>query len=252
MRLRALVLASFVVLAVSSARPPTAFGSDPVEVTCRLFSDGNGAVHYFLADDLDCTGIQAAIQFSPGSRLDLRGHTLTGMVLWARGNVRFDGPGTITGSPADGIRHSTGVLTVRNAVITGNPRFGIVSLAGKVKLQNVTVSGNGIDGVAAYRSVQARDSIVTGNARFGISSRPDGTNVEGGAPCTETAKASIKLHATAVTGNGTGTECGTTAACADLATCGRSPQIVKASSCDTSYVLESGIPGDTLGVCTAD
>jgi len=238
-------------LALSTAAPSTPSAREQIEVTCGVQGGENGIQHYGLSADLDCTGAApSALQLVKGDRLYLNGHTVTGLVIFAGGNVQVIGPGTISGNDYDGIRHTTGLLTVRDVTITGHTGHGIDSLAGKVKLQGATITGNGIDGVAAYRSVLARASSVTGNGRFGISTRPDGM-VEGGAPCTETEKASVKLYDTAVAGNGTDAGCGTTQACADLAVCTRLPKL-KASTCDTSHRLESGIPGESLGVCASD
>ena len=54
-----------------------------------------------------------------------------------------------------------------------------------------------------------------------------------------------------ITGNGTDPSCGVAFTCADVATCKRTP-ILRRSTCGTSYMLDSGIPGENLGVCTLD
>lgn len=233
-------------LGLAIATPSTSSARQGVEVTCGVQGGANGVQHYMLMGDLDCTGIPSSIQLAKGDRLHLNGHTLKGVAVLAFGNVRIFGPGTITGVDGDGIRHSKGQLTVREVTVTGNTGHGVDSMSGKVKLESATITGNGIDGVAAFLSVHSTASTVTGNGRFGISTRPDGP-VAGGAPCSATKKASFKLNFTTVTGNGTDPDCGTTLACADVAVCERAPQL-RSSICGTSHRLESGIPGETLGV----
>lgn len=237
-------------LGFAMAVPSTSSARQRVVVTCGVQGGANGVQHYQLMTDLDCTGIPSSLQLAKGDRLHLNGHTLRGVAVLAFGNVRVFGPGTITGVDGDGIRHSKGQLTVREVTVTGNTGHGVDSMAGKVKLESAIVTNNGIDGVAAFLSVHSTSSTVTGNGRFGISTRPDGP-VAGGAPCSATKKASFKLNFTTVTGNGTAPGCGTTLACADVAVCSREPTL-KSSTCGKSYRLESGIPGQRLGVCVGD
>jgi hypothetical protein len=245
--MNSLALVSLVVLGVLSfAMPSASSARDVVAVTCGVQGGANGVQDYHLAADLDCTGTPSSIQLAKGDRLLLNGYTLTGVAILAFGNVRVFGPGTITGVDGDGVRHTKGQLTVREVTVTANAGHGVDSMSGKVKLERATITGNGIDGVAAFRSVHAMESTVTGNGRFGISTRPDAL-VAGGAPCSETKKASFKLNFTTVTGNGTDPDCGATLACADVAVCERVPQL-RSSVCGTSHRLESGIPGETLGV----
>jgi hypothetical protein len=221
-------------------------------VTCGVQTDASGVQTYVLPADLDCTGIPSSLHLAKGDRLHLNGYTLKGVAVLAFGNVRIFGPGTITGVDGDGIRHSKGQLTVREVTVTGNTGHGVDSMSGKVKLEGATITDNGIDGVAAFVSVNAMESTVTRNGRFGISTRPD-WSVPGGAPCAETNKASFRLNFTTVTGNGTAADCGSTLACADVAVCVRPPAL-RSSTCGTSYRLESGIPGETLetGTCVGD
>ena len=248
--MRSLALVSLVVPGfLSIAMPSDSSAREVVEVTCGVQGGANGVQHYHLMADLDCTGTPSSIQLAKGDRLHLNGHALTGVAVLAFGNVRIFGPGTIAGVDGDGIRHSQGQLTVREVTVSGNTGHGVESMSGKVKLEDATITGNGIDGVAAFLSVQSMGSTVTGNGRFGISTRPDAA-VAGGAPCSATGKASFKLNYTTVTGNGTDPDCGATLACADVAVCERAPRLWS-SICGTSYRLESGIPGETLdvGVC---
>lgn len=252
--MRPLLLVSTLALGVglTIAMPFDASARQGVEVTCGVQGGANGVQDYRLIADVDCTGIPSSLQLAKGDRLHLNGHTLKGVAVLAFGNVRVFGPGTITGVDGDGIRHSKGQLTVREVTITGNTGHGVDSMSGKVKLESATITNNGIDGVAAFLSVHSTASTVTGNGRFGVSTRPDGP-VAGGAPCSETKKASFKLNFTTVTGNGTDPDCGSMLACADVAVCSRAPTL-KSSTCGESYRLESGIPGERLGVgvCVGD
>ena len=82
---------------------------------------------------------------------------------------------------------------------------------------------------------------MTGNVLGGI--------LLGEAGCPK--RGNLVLKNTAVANNDSGADCGTTASCADLMTCKR-PKVGVGASCETSYVIDSGLPGDDWGVCSAD
>jgi hypothetical protein len=116
-----------------------------------------------------------------------------------------------------------GTLVARNTVFSGNV-YGAVSDK-TAKLTDSTVTGNAIAGV------------VLGDIHFEQPPCPGGLHP-------------VKLKNTAVTGNGGGAGC-TTEACADLLTCKR-PNLDGLSTCGTSHVHGSGLPGADWDVCTAD
>jgi hypothetical protein len=233
------------VLILLSATP--SFAGKEVVLTCFPEATGRGNHRYVLEADLDCSAAEPnVIQLYGADRIELRGHTLTGAYVQSSGNAKIVGPGTITGSPGDGVRHTAGLLTVRDATISGNAGNGLVALVGKVKVFDSTIENNGRDGVAALVQARVQRSTVSGNGRFGVS-----TNTNPADACAVYAKGAIGLRDSEVTGNGVDAECGVTLACGDVATCDRAPKLTKAT-CDTSYRLDSGIPGETLGVCALD
>jgi hypothetical protein len=59
------------------------------------------------------------------------------------------------------------------------------------------------------------------------------------------------LKDTIVASNANDAECGVTIACPDLSTC-KSPKLLGSSSCGTSHVTDSGLPGTSWGVCASD
>ncbi len=140
---------------------------------------------------------------------------------------------------------STGTLKLDGVTIADNTGHGIQvgsypQPRGKVKARNTTVTGNR-NGIVADHAAELKHSVVTGNREVGVSVGEAGCHGAG----------RLKLKDTSVlTGNGTSGDCGTTVACADLAAC-KEPK-VKLSTCNTSYVIDSGIPGSDWDACTAD
>jgi len=124
----------------------------------------------------------------------------------------------------------------------------------QVKASDLTVTGNASDGVALrYYGYEERNvtrlkrATVTGNGGHGLALlRPYIESNE--YPCDATIASGSVL-----TGNGTGADCGVSRACADIATCAASmPDVSADTTCDTSYVVDSGIPGSSWGICTGD
>ncbi len=196
----------------------------------------------YLAADLDCTGSALGhLVFNGRGRLLLRGHTLTGGVMCSSCTVM--GPGTVTGNggTVSGVR-GTIKATVVGVTVTGNGSGVVAHTAdrkGKVVVRDSTIMGNLFHGIDADRGAKVRDSVIVGNGLNGIT-----------VPCDR--PASVIVRDTTLSGNGTDPVCGDAITCADVATCGSSPKFVGVVSCETSYVLGSGVPGDDLGVCTLD
>ena len=61
----------------------------------------------------------------------------------------------------------------------------------------------------------------------------------------------VAVADTTVTGNGTSADCGTTVVCADLDT-DLVPRLDPRSTCDSSHVYGSGLPGSSWGVYALD
>ena len=144
----------------------------------------------------------------------------------------------------EGIR-STGVMKLENVTVANNTIYGVLvadypSNRGQLQARGCTFTGNGI-GVASDKGIKLTDSSVTGNIEVGVQVGETG--------CKSVTPPLLKN--TPVTGNGTGLDCGTTVACADIESC-RSPRLLLGSTCGTSHVLDSGLPGDDWGVCSAD
>jgi len=158
----------------------------------------------------------------------------------------LEGPATISGN-GEGIRGGASVR-VDNMTITGNVGTGIavanIAESGTLVVRNSTITGNA-RGVSAQRRVKVIDSTITGNGTYGASA---GANLAGGS-CVRPGVLGVK--SSTITGNDTDPDCGTTKVCADIATCEAAPKI-KDSACDTSYVNESGNPGQSWDVCALD
>lgn len=238
--------------------------------------------------DLDCTGFAGHAVDIHGGKLDMNGHTLTGGNggISCDGNCKIIGPGTVTASAGIGINALDSPVRVQQVDVTDHAVYGVqcgkgctlngpMTISGNgvgvraghtAKLRVVTLSGNGIGvdasnnddrghallfdstvtgnvtGVSADRLVKTSNTTVTGNSEIGV-------DVDDGS-CSGKGLASIKGGT--VTGNGTDSDCGTTVACADLATCKTPPHLAGGATCDHSYVNGSGIPGSDWDVCALD
>ena len=171
--------------------------------------------------------------------------------------VKIDGT-EISGNGSSGIADFT-VATVRDSVIDGNGAHGLdgfdARIAGseitgnqqigvhtvRATLASATVTMNGVGGIGDPQSapcdldqkVRTKDSTISLNGEWGIwSCRP-------------------QLVASTLSGNGTAAGCGSSLACADVAS-ELAPALSDGATCQTSYVAASGIPGSNWGVCAAD
>ncbi len=185
-------------------------------------------------------------------KLDLRGvdvvgNTTLGVQCWNA--CRASGPANLSnnGDAFDGWGiTATGTMKLRDVTVANNTTCGARSASspenrGKIDVVGGTFTGNGI-GISADRQVKLKDSSVTGNLVVGIEAGDAGS-------CTTTSPPILK--STVATGNGTDAGCGTTVACADVASC-KLPRLLPGSSCDRSHVVDSGIPGSDWGVCSGD
>ena len=259
-----------------------------VEVTtCGQSFTGRGV----LMNDLDCTGLppaRASVEVVRG-RLDMNGFTISNGTAGVRclKRCRINGPGTIIDHSFDGIdakgpakvvgvdlidNNHFGIQCFRScsvvgpATISGHADYGIVSPK-NVKVTGMAITGNR-GGIRARNSdgksrVRMRDSLVTGN-EFGIDGdkvKVSGSEITGNAtggiilgrrlndPCNERRRTAAVKNSV-VTGNDGGATCGVSETCADLMLC-RPPRL-KDVTCDTSYLLGSGVPGSDLDLCALD
>jgi len=154
----------------------------------------------------------------------------------------------------DSIVSSNGSLGIRGtrvrvfrSTITNDGGDGVLggevgenSFFGAVRIEKCTITGNrvGVDsyGSSSFKRTRVRRSTISGNAVFGIQSH----------------RAPTTITNSTVTGNGTSSECDVTQACADIAAFADVPKVSRNTTCDTSYEINSGIPGSTLGICSLD
>lgn len=148
----------------------------------------------------------------------------------------------------EGVRSTTKLEL--DGVTIANNGYGALARSyprhhGKLLARHTVFSGNGV-GAIADKSAKITASSVTGNLVAGVligdffyaDACPDHPRT-------------VTLQDTTVTGNGGGDGCGTTRACADLLTCGP-PKLDALSTCNTSHVHGSGLPGADWDVCSAD
>jgi hypothetical protein len=208
---------------------------------CGQFFHGKG----MLLADLDCSGYDGDAVLMSKGKLDLAGFTITqgnGHAVGCSGSCRIVGPGKLVGNPigTDVVRAES--VSVRNITITGGN--GGVNATNSEKTGRAVVRDSAITGsqygIVADRLVKVIRSTIMDNRTVGVAS--------GNFQC-EPGKV-VAIDST-ITGNGTDPLCGVTYTCADVASCKREP-IIRRTVCDTSYKLDSGVPGNTLGVCTLD
>ena len=116
----------------------------------------------------------------------------------------------------------------------------------KLVADGLTVTGNGDDGILGAIEPGAmifKRSTISGTGGHGIANPQRFADTS----------CDVKLlTGSAVSGNGTLADCGITRACADVALCADGDVTIAGAACGTSYVLDSGIPGTSWGVCGAD
>jgi len=156
---------------------------------------------------------------------------------------------TVTASAADGVAGEA--LKVFDSTIRGNSAAGVFltgiseTRRANLKMKRSIVSnnadgvlGDGADfnlGVLHGKNIVVAGSTITGNARFGLKSD----------------LGAVTAVRSDVRANGTDVTCGISQACADLAG-SVSPRVSSPADCDTSYVLDSGIPGVDWEICALD
>jgi hypothetical protein len=244
-----------------------------------------------LTADLDCTDVEDYAVVIHHGTLTLHGFTITGgWGVFCDGPCKVVGPGTITGSEQFGINGFGSSLKVKDVTLTNNALDAIQSYrnckiegpapimnngggiraAGNLTARNltiadnayeainasnnagishvtlraVTMTGNGF-GILTQNGAKIVDSVITGNGQSGIQ--------DNFINCDHPSSLIVLKNST-VTGNDTDPDCGITKICYDLGTCGGStpPRLLKGSTCDHSYAVDSGNPGSDLNVCTLD
>ena len=109
-------------------------------------------------------------------------------------------------------------------------------------MNDTTVAWSGGDGVRNFSGTVVVDrSTVSGNGNDGV--RTDDSD------CFP--KGTLELLNSTIAGNAVDPGCGDGRVCADIAACNLS-RVSGSSSCETSYRLQSGFPGESWRVCSLD
>jgi hypothetical protein len=267
----------------SAALVPSPSVADTV-TTCGQTISGSSV----LANDLDCTGnVVPAITMENGAYLELQGHNVKGGTIGINctQNCKIRGPGIVSDALI-GI-NAYGKLRLIGATVSGNTNVGVqcyktcdvsggsisnndgngLTSVGTLKLSTVTIADNVGDGVVAGKSpglggvVKVDGGSITGNRNGIVSDRLVKIehalvrdNLENGVRAGETdcsKGGQVVLKDTAIVrDNAASPDCGTTVECADINSC-KKPN-VKESTCLTSHVANSGIPGSDWDACTND
>lgn len=179
-------------------------------------------------------------------RLDLNGFTITGAEGYGINcftTCKIVGPGTITGATFGVAAEKK--IKLFGVTVTGN-KFGVWVKAHKgngwVEVRDSTITGNTDAGIVTDSFAKVTDSVISGNGGDGIT--------VGAAPCSALGR--LRLVDATVSDNGVNPECGVSLPCNDVSTCRVAPRLDGASTCGSSYVVGSGLPGDSWGVCSSD
>jgi hypothetical protein len=190
-------------------------------------------------------------------KLKIRESSIDANVQWGAETRAFYARLTISDSSVSangehGIITNGKSMTLTRSSIDDNGGAGIrhigFSSGGKIKATDTSISGNGEDGIGGpfQYGISLLGCTVANNQLHGIANhsyRPE-----------EYYECGVSLLAsTVVSGNGIHPDCGVSLTCADVAACQfTEPQILSGSTCGTSHILDSGFPGDSWAVCTAD
>ncbi len=218
--------------------------------------------------------LQTDFRHAPRGKVTVEGSTISGNLstgIWSNSVVARDSQVVSNGGSGIVLSHSSVKLKLKlinsslddnagNGVLTNGFRHArVISLDSsisrndigisdawterpRVKVKRSNVDGNRIGvslsglGVRSTKIV-LRDSTIAGSAENGVyvDSTDDRTT----------------LARSSVTGSGFSPECGVSTSCADLNTA-VFPRVKAASSCGTSHINGSGIPGQSWGVCALD
>jgi len=247
-------------------------GVDCFDYDRRCVIEGPGLIR-----DNERFGVKAA-------RLDIRNVTLTGNAsstcsptegwcfgaLWASGKARVrdctvtDNGGVGLQADGSGVFGDArlGKVVIKNSVVARNGNNGVhgdtiktlrvvdseisgnaldgISGAFFITLKHSRLNNNGGDGVRGFRLVRLRGSELIGNALSGTRVTWCGAG-----------RTRVRLVDSIAASSGSSSRCGVDLACADLGAC-ETPKLKGTSSCETSYMSESGIPGSSWGVCSLD
>lgn len=197
-----------------------------------------------------------------------------GVGIQPKGNLRLTGA-TVAQNSNAGVSHETWYrqpdLLMKGGAIVDNGDAGIVWVrGGKGMIRGALIARNGqdgIDGLDSNMRLTLMDSVVSDNDGAGVEglffatlkvtrcrvSGNTGHGLSRNGYQNLPARCLVKLLDSTVINNGVGATCGATETCADVAACvDHMPSIDSGSTCGTSYVLASGFPGNSWGVCAAD
>jgi hypothetical protein len=148
---------------------------------------------------------------------------------------------TVTLNGHDGLHARIGSVSITGSEVTGNRSRGIRALKG-VLVADSSVVGSGADGVRNFSGeVLVEDSTISGSGGHGV--RTDDSD------CDPTGV--LELRNSAIEGNALDPSCGETRACADVVSC-ELARVSGSSRCESSYRIQSGLPGESWRVCSSD
>jgi len=202
------------------------------------------------------------------SRCGVRGDT-DGLKFFGVARVKITDGVNITNNDCgidvaelNAIGERVGSVSVQDSTVSGNAGVGVLATK-SVKLKRTVVTGNGTHGVGEETAIgtwgttkiNIKDSDISGNGGMGVlgalkTKVTDSTVVDNGTHGVSGRR--VRIGRTTVIGNGMDATCGITQTCADVASEADSTKLGSGTLCETSYVLDSGFPGTSLGVCSLD
>jgi hypothetical protein len=223
---------------------------------CEVFSEPpNGAIRG--GGDWASTGIAAG-----DGRLVIEGVSVTGFGTGiAAGSVQAVGV-IIAGNAGHGISALEGIEAT-NSVVTLNGHDGLHARLGTVSVTDSEVTGNRGSGIRALKGVLVSNSTVLDSGEDGVRNYAGQVLVEGSTisgsgghgvrtddgDCFPTGW--LEIRDANIEGNALDPSCGHTRPCADVVACNLA-RVNGSSRCETSYRIQSGLPGESWRVCSLD
>jgi len=223
---------------------------------CEVYSDGSRGTISGIGRE-GSIGIDAA-----GASLRVRNVLVTGFGIGISADEVHASDVDVAGNAGFGINALHGIELV-DSTVGMNGHDGLHSRIGSIRVSGSQIMGNRGNGVRALKGVEMDDSTVMWSGRDGVRNF-SGTVVVNGSTVSGNANdgvrtddsdcfpsGTLELRASTIEGNAFDPDCGDGRACADVVACNLS-QVGGSSRCDTSYRLQSGLPGESWRICRLD
>jgi hypothetical protein len=223
---------------------------------CEVYSDGSRGTISGIGGE-GSVGIDAA-----GARLTVRNVLVTGFGTGIRADEVLASDVEVAGNAGFGINALHGIELVDSSVgMNGND--GLHSQIGQIRVSGSQLTGNRGNGVRALKGVIMDGSSVSWSGGDGVRNFSGAVVVSGSTVSSNGndgvrtddsdcfPSGTLELRSSTIEGNASNPDCGEGRVCADVVACNLT-QVGGSSRCETSYRLQSGLPGESWRVCQLD